>query len=399
MRINTLNSTSSQVLRPGHTEALTLSRLAGELLPATVTGIDKEGQVTLKLAGQIIRVHTAINLMVGMELQVKVEKEGDAFVLRTTPDKESYPPVTALLKRLLPNQSSLKPLTENLARLEKLIAEEVRLNPAQGERLLQLKQSLHALVTAQSTTGQVTTAEGLKKAIMDSGQFLEQRLMTRPEINPASDFKGLLLKFAAQLIRIAAKLDLPPAQIAVPVTRQLSQKILHQKDSGQANLPRLMQLILTLLKQAEGNLSRIESQQLIAAGRQVQHPEQMIWLLELPVRHFDDQSESIKLRIQREHSRTKKGAGESTWNVSLTLDDERHGTVQANITLSQQQVSCMFRTESESTAVLFMEHLALLQQHLQNHGMEVNNLGCHHGLMEQEDEFKEISGNLLHIKV
>lgn len=399
MRIDPPNNTLSQTLRLSRPVGESLSQQIGQTLKATVISLDSKGMATLKVAGQIIKVEAPIKLVEGMEFEVKVAKEGNAIVLRAKGRNTGDQPVAAMLKRLLPNQTSLKPLLENITRLELLITEEAKLHPAQRGSLLQLKQAIQEVLNAQSTTKQLATPDGLKKTILASGQFLENRLATTPQLNLSADMKGAILKLAAQLIRIAAKLDSPPARIDTPLTLQVPLHKPTHREPNQATAPRLMQLIVTLMKQAEGALSRIESQQLINIGRQSQQPEQMVWLLELPIRHHNDQNDSVRMRIRREQSASTNDEHESTWRVTLTIDDELRGKIQIDIRLYAQQLSCTFLTEREDTAGLFEQHLDSLRDNLLEHGVQIENLNCYSGPIEQQDEFRDISGNLLHIKV
>ena len=399
MRIDSPNNTPPQTLRLSRQVAESLSQQIGQTLKATVISQDGKGIATLKVADQIIKVETSIKLLEGMEFEVKVAKEGDTIVLRAKGRNTGEQPVAAMLKRLLPNQASLKPLLENITRLELLISKEEQLHPAQRESLLQLKQAIQEVLNSQSTAKEISTPDGLKKAILASGQFLENRLATTPQLNLSADMKGAILKLAAQLIRIAAKLDSPPARINTPLTLHAPLHKPIPKEPNQATASRLMQLIVILMKQAEGALSRIESQQLINIGRQSQQPEQMVWLLELPIRHQNDQDDSVRMRIRREQSTSANDENESTWRVTLTVDDELHGKVQIDIRLYAQQLSCTFLTEREDTAGLFEQHLDSLRDNLLEHGIKIESLNCYSGAIEQEDEFREISGNLLHIKV
>lgn len=399
MRIDSPNNLLSQTLHLSRPVAESLSQQIGQTLKATVISQDSKGMATLKVADQIVKVETSIKLLEGMEFEVKVDKEGSAIVLRAKGKNTGNQPVAAMLKRLLPNQASLKPLLENIARLELLITEETKSHSAQRESLLQLKQAIQEVFNAQSTAKEITTPDGLKKAILASGQFLENRLATTPQLNLSADMKGAILKLAAQLIRIAAKLDSPPARIDTPLTFQAQPHKPIQREPNQATASRLMQLIVTLMKQAEGALSRIESQQLVNIGRQSQQPEQMVWLLELPIRYQNDQDDSVRMRIRWEKSTSANDENESTWHVTLTIDEELHGKVQIDIRLYTQQLSCTFLTEREDTAGLFEQHLDSLRDNLLEHGIQIESLNCYSGAIEQEHEFRDISGNLLHIKV
>ena len=132
-----------------------------------------------------------------------------------------------------------------------------------------------------------------------------------------------------------------------------------------------------VLRQVEGALARVELGQL-ASLRSDDAPGQ-VWLLELPVRSPDGETDVLQLRIEQETSGT---ADESApvWAVSLAFDLAELGPMRARIAVRGEQVSTLFFAEREATVARVRTELADLEDALSERGLKVGSLGCRAGV-------------------
>ncbi len=132
-----------------------------------------------------------------------------------------------------------------------------------------------------------------------------------------------------------------------------------------------------VLKQVEGALARVELGQL-ASLRSDESPGQ-VWLLELPVRSPDGETDVLQLRIEQETSGSPE---ESTpaWVVSLAFDLAELGPMRARIAVRGEQVSTLFFAERETTVARVRTELGDLEEALSERGLKVGSLGCRAGV-------------------
>jgi len=166
----------------------------GQLLQATVTesGI---GKVLLAIGNRQVSAQTSLPLEKGQQLALQVRSLGEQPVLKIISALQE-PPLASMVRLLLPRQAPFTPLLANMSQLARLP------NPPTPPLLNELVRStLRQMPDIQT----VSTQQGLKKAIGDSGIFLESRLVqsTGTPAAPAaiqSDFKANLLRLV-QLVR------------------------------------------------------------------------------------------------------------------------------------------------------------------------------------------------------
>jgi flagellar motor switch/type III secretory pathway protein FliN len=131
-----------------------------------------------------------------------------------------------------------------------------------------------------------------------------------------------------------------------------------------------------VLKQVEGALARVELGQLASLRSDDAHAQ--MWLLELPVRAPDGETDVLQLRIQQEAA----GApGEQpVWAVSLAFDLAELGPVRARIAVRGEQVSTLFYAEREATVARVRSELGDLEEALTERGLSIGSLGCRAGV-------------------
>ncbi|GMQ88348.1 MAG: flagellar hook-length control protein FliK [Gammaproteobacteria bacterium] len=176
------------------TPAATQQWQTGQLLQATVSG-NSIGKVLLAIGNRQVSAQTSLPLEKGQQLTLQVRSLGEQPVLKIISAlRES--PLAGMVRLLLPRQGPSTPLLANLSQLARLP------NPPTPLLLNELVRStLRQMPDIQA----VSTSQGLKKAIGDSGIFLESRLLKSAGTTASppviqSDFKANLLRLI-QLVR------------------------------------------------------------------------------------------------------------------------------------------------------------------------------------------------------
>lgn len=166
----------------------------------------------------------------------------------------------------------------------------------------------------------------------------------------------------------------PPFPGAVPAPQAAAQVTLDLVN-------RIGSLNTELLRQTEAALARIQLHQLASQPREAERGL-LEWLLELPVRRGDE-IDLWSMRIAREEHAPaeKKPEPPHNWSVQLAFDLPGLGSVQAQVTLSGEQVSTRFWTGNETALPLFQAHLQELHTMLDKVGLEVGELDCVPGPM------------------
>jgi hypothetical protein len=132
-----------------------------------------------------------------------------------------------------------------------------------------------------------------------------------------------------------------------------------------------------VLKQVEGALARVELGQLASLRSDDAHAQ--MWLLELPVRSPDGETDVLQLRIEQEAGGAP-GEEQPVWAVSLAFDLAELGPVRARIAVRGEQVSTLFYAEREATVVRVRSELSDLEEALTERGLSIGSLGCRAGV-------------------
>ena len=166
----------------------------GQLLQATVTE-SRSGKVLLAIGNRQISAETSLALEKGQQLTLQVRSLGEQPVLKIT-GSAGESPINSAIRLLLPKQGAMPPFLATMAQLARSY------NPSIPPLINELVRSI---VKQMPDTQTAATPQGLKKAVTESGVFLERQLLlqsnqaSRPLfIN--SDFKANLLRLV-QLVR------------------------------------------------------------------------------------------------------------------------------------------------------------------------------------------------------
>ncbi len=415
---------------------------------ATVLRLVDQGAV-LAVGRQQILARTNAPLQAGQNLKLEVvQPRSEPPQLRILSEGSAQNHAEQALRILLPRQSSLTPLLANLALLGRATPAPANTQggspPATATATTGNPPTLPATGAASGSTqagalnpgavnaasalprpiteqlqqwlrllpnvAQASRPEGLKQALLDSGVFLEARLLTAASGTTPSqaaaqllgqDLRAGLLRLAAALQQLRPAPPPPGAPPGAPAQAAAASAAGDQTSGVQPapatppplrGVPPLPQAAAPaslaglppaeagreLLQQVEGALARIQLHQLQSlpgseAGRAV-------WAMELPLRHGQD-IDLFGLRIERdaEHN-AGTPAQRDTWSVTLAFDLGELGPVRARVSLYDGQISAQFWTEQPATRQRFEDHLATLHERLRNAGLQIGRLGCHSGM-------------------
>lgn len=390
----------------------------GQVLAATVVSSPQAGQSDLRIGNLLVKAQTgALNLTAGQTLRLEVASLKELPVLKLLSLLQQQNPVAQALRNVLPQQQPLTPLFSALTRLANTPASATALNPA----ITQLARDLFARLPDISS---VSRPNSLQQALRDSGMFLESKLaQSAVSQQPPPKGEALARDFKANLLRLVHVLrenvanSAPTAgrstpatptapQTATALSSQLASTLAAATSArlppgtftdpsaplmrGQPPMPpplaALAQLARSgmpltpqeLLRHVEGALARVQLNQLssLPVDRQLA-PE---WLFELPVRR-DNETDIWSLRISRDQARDKNAAENSApdWTVMLAFDLPGLGPMQTRVDLRGDQITAQFFSQTQGILPVISEHLPLLKARLQQVGLQVNDLSCHHG--------------------
>jgi len=419
--------TSTIAVQPQTAGSALRAWTAGQILEATVVRQALDGTVTLRVGNQELQARTGLNLAADQALTLQVAQSGTQTVLRvlhvsntgatphpTTLPQTSAPTPEATLaqawRHVLPREGNLRPLLAQLAGTTAAAATALdaggELQP--GPVAAALKQFAARLPMLES----LTTPAGLKRAVSDSGIFLEAHLAQALTEGKApavqNDIKANLLQLVVQLRSLAATATpttpatATAATAATPATAATAQKTSEQaatvpaaatptvspqttstpSNSAMTNSRLIAELptdpaLPAVLRQADAALARIEQNQLttLSGGPQAT----MLLAVDLPVR--DTQYTGVlELNIEEQETGAPAGATVMPWSVWLHFDFEHLGKVHARISLRGEEVATTLWAEHAPTAALFQQHLVTLDDALRNAGLVPTTLHCQTGI-------------------
>ncbi len=362
----------------------------------------QQTRTLLELAGNRISVQLsqALPSNTSQQLKLEVVSPGAIAALKILPPATVSDSATLsqALRTTLPRQIPLPPLLRNLALIVKNRAENISgiapaSTPANSRRTSSLPplpqplvELVRSVVEKLPRSENITTGEGLKQAVAQSGLFMEAKLaqaLQQPKTGsttPPIDFKGGLLSLLLTLLNFSKN---PQTSIPSSHTPSMSNATIHAQGGAQpgaqATLSQsmnLQQTLTELLRSVEGGLARLQLSQLVSSTPD--DDGKRAWVMELPVR-TDTHIDVIQLRIEKEkENRTSKQT--AIWTVTLALELGGLGPVQARITLVNKTVSTNFWAEQAHTTELIQEHLNILQHRYREVGLSIGTLQAHHGM-------------------
>lgn len=334
----------------------------GQQIQGTVIKLFAEsGQLLLQLDGNLIRAKSDVTVPPGRALLLEVIKLGQQPQLKIINSNPAADITGDALRTNLGNQKSPTRLSQQLISL-------VRSDPELSRLPKPLRLITKNLLEALPKISDLTTPNGLKRAILDSGIFLEAKLGALKATSNRSvnaDLKANILRLIDHTESTLKTHD-HPSQTQVNTaahTNSVQSPILH-----------------TLQEQAKGVLSKLVIDQLASLPEDGQ--QKQTWSLELPFLN-GQQSESAQVIIKREPSPIAN-SDTSQWSIIVELKPLNLGTIQSKITLSEQVVNTSFRTERSDTNQLIQDNLEKLREQFNRSGLTPGDLGSRQGRFDNQ---------------
>lgn len=330
----------------------------GVSLNAVVLEKSADNTYTLKLSdGRLLHAQTQNELQPGQVLKLEVVKSGAVpelkIVLPTVVGQTTPLDVQNVLRLMLPKQVSLTDLALALRQFANLVTD--KSNPISAA----VQQTLGTLLSKED----LTTAEGLKLGIHNSGIFLEAKIAN--QLTPQGDIKGNLLILANTLQKVTLA-QIGGSTLAQPVPNA-NADMLNQSNA--------------LLSKTEGAIARIVLDQL-ASLPQSNEP-QNTWQIAIP---FADgaHTDTVSLKIANE-SKPNQDPHQSNWSVVLELNPPGMGIVHCKISLIADKVDTYFWSDFRAGITQVEDHLAVLAKGYTEAGLTVGNLNVIDSPLTQAD--------------
>ncbi|MDG1582456.1 flagellar hook-length control protein FliK [Pseudomonas sp. GOM6] len=345
------------------------------------------------LAGSKLNIETALPLPVGSLLTAQVQ--GNQAL--------NFLPLSGRLDQLVLGQQ-LAAQQSRQASLEGLF-KGLQGMASQASLPDELRTSIDKLLGLLPDGKQLSTADGLTKALQQSGVFLEAKLLGGQAQQLPQDLKANLLRLINQLLphlpgltpQAAAGAGGTLAQALPSFVRtalgSLGQPSQRQQAMSFPLPSRLLQAmdqeadLETLLKLAAAAVSRLQTHQLASLAQTQITPEGNLlttWQLEVPMRNQQDVV-PLQIKLQREESeaQSRKEQKETLWRIELAFDLDPLGPLQVQAQLVRGSLSSQLWAERAETARLVDAELDNLRQRLQAAGLEVGELSCSQGMPPQ----------------
>lgn len=418
----------------------------GQVLAATVVANPQPGVADLRIGSLLVKAQTGdLTLPPGQSLRLEVASLKEMPVLKLLGLLQQNP-VQPLLRDVLPRQQPLPLLFSTLARLVMPATATQQRSPTLSPEIMRLARDLFdnlpntARVATPDGLRQAIRDSGL---FLESKLAHAAAQPQTPNAKPpelAQDFKANLLRLV-QAIRdgatntansapvgtrtnplpgagamaaptpplpaaLAAALmeattaapaaRLPPGAVNPTINPAIYSSATDPGAPLQRGLPPLppaplaqlvkgQELVFSLnelQRFAEGALARVQLHQLSSLPQErAPLPE---WLIELPLRR-DTETDVWSLRIGRDAERERENPADTTpaWSVMLAFDLPGLGPMQSRVTLRGDRVTAQFFSQVQGVLPLVAEYLPLLQARLQQAGLHVEELTCHHGRIPQ----------------
>ncbi|HKJ94155.1 MAG TPA: flagellar hook-length control protein FliK [Gammaproteobacteria bacterium] len=311
-----------------------------------------DGQLVARLGRLLLPLPKGLDAQAGERLTVKVTGDARQPVLTVIArDRGPDTPQQTAQRRLVPRQQSLGTLLTSL-----LSASE----PSGSSPLPDgIRQLVLGLLAKTPTPEKLSTGDGLRQALRDSGVLLESLLARHPD--QASDIASNDVK--ASLARIASRLL---------AQQRGGDSPLHADTPSNTGLRDLGDAV-------DGALARLGLMQLGNVG----HTGRVDLHFALPVLTPDRQDE-LTLRIREEDDDEDVDSegrvrDASVWDVSLRLRFGERETLDARLRLAGERVSVSWLAENEAVATRIEDALPRLSSSLESLGLQVIHVSSRQG--------------------
>ena len=341
--------------------------VAGQVLKASVIEQLSNTTLLLKIGNSQLTAKTELSLPPGSVLQLKVINKGDQPLLQVISHQSSKAETNlAALRQAIPKQAPLSDLFPALKLVDQRLPQVIQ----------QAVQTLQAGLTSRMD---LLNPEGVKKALTQSGTFLESNLKD-PKSTAAlqGDLKGRLLN----------------------LSNLLSNENINQKQNDAKN--NLLSLLADnkampdLQRHVESSLARIQLNQLNSLPNGEQHSQ--AFLLELPVKE-NENIDVFSLKINEEDQQKSDQESSKRWSIKLSFDLNGLGNIHAKLTLGGEKIQASLWAEEETTFDLIQNNLDLLHDRLTDVEFIDPDVKCYKGKPEVDAPLHSDYNELIDIEI
>ncbi|MFQ5660362.1 MAG: flagellar hook-length control protein FliK [Gammaproteobacteria bacterium] len=413
MRIDLLNLPITQLtveskpflksLQVGQTLlALVLGRTEQDLLELRI-GAQKVTAATSQFPNSGATARTIRSLHPGEGVKLIVLENQDTLVLQILdkPDRQTAKPLLQqLLRHSLPRHGTPATLFKNLIPAKLLGAASARQLPEAVVK--QIIESMTAFPGKQA----ITTVQGLKQAIENSGLFLEARLQAllqeETSAGPAremlrQDFKAVLLRLKQTVEQNLFIKEQPLTELKEqPVTGKKTVRSVTHKSIGMPVQQQDIPDLVNLRKAIDSSIARIQMHQasaIVSDGSQAP-----LWMIDIPI-HEGQRTSMAQLKISYREQSENGQEKQRKWSVTLSLDIEPLGIIHARIAILAETVSSSIWAENDFTYHLIDQHLEQLTARLQQAGVNIDCINCYPGAMRASDQINHKNQGLVSVRI
>jgi len=379
-----------------------------------VDQLPNKTDIILRIGKQTIQAKTEIPVTVGEIVKVTVEKTASELILKIKPPAQQTNVIDSSLRQLIPKQTSVDAFQQTLKQvftnINQLTFTSQQTQPqdlaSQSAKLKRLAINiLHTLPDRQK----LTSSEGFKSALQNSGVFLEPKLRQALLANISTleahnhgikklplggqnhlltnsqspiaftqvDLKSNLIKLI-QLLKSWPKM--PPSTSQQASANPLLIPSKSPVTVAQATNPALVleNQIKELMSKTEGAVAKITLNQLASSNTE-QTGNRQAWQIEIPFLS-NQSSESVFLQIEREDaSNTQHKEAEQKWTISLEMNPPKLGLIKNKLSLNKQHVNADFWAENPETRGLIQQHLDLFKKQLIRANLQPEHIQANNG--------------------
>lgn len=346
-------------------EQLLQSLKPGQVLQARALSENLNGSIQLQIGVNKLIAQTQLLVKPGQPLTLQVDKTGLLPELKLISLPSLQQQQANALKQILPRQQPLPPLFENLLGLAKA--------SGAGTAPAEVKQSIQTLLSRILPAEHPDFRQQLRDALLNSGLLTEAHLLKQK--TNSGDFKLNLLRLLG-LIQSLSQVQ-PGAKSPVPAK---------QTQSGPASPPATDSLppkpLVDLLKQLDGALARIQTNQLASLAQE--DNSRQIWQFELPIRQ-QEHIDLFQMLVRREPASSPEAETE-IWSLTLKMNLAPLGPMRVQLRLQGEKISTSIWVQENSTTDLVEKNLTSLRQAFEKAGLEVSKLEAYQGIVENKED-------------
>ncbi len=355
--------------------------------------------IILRIGKQTLQARTEVPVTVGETVKVTVEKTASELILKIKPPAQQTSVIDSSLRQLIPKQTAVSEFQQTLKQvftsINQLTFTSQQPQPqdltSQSAKLKRL--AINILLTLPDRQ-KLTSSEGFKSALQNSGVFLEPKLrqallanistleghnhgIKKPPLgsqnhlltNSQSPIAFTQVDLKSNLIKLIQLLKSWP-KIPATLPQQVSENSLLIPNKSpvtvaQATNPALIleNQIKELMSKTEGAVAKITLNQLASSNTE-QTGNRQTWQIEIPFLS-NQSSESVFLQIEREDApNAQHQEEEQKWTISLEMNPPKLGLIKNKLSLNKQHVNADFWAENPETRDLIQQHLDVFKKQL-----------------------------------